>query len=159
MRRLLAVLVAVAGLAVAAWLLWPRAHEGDEAQIRAMIADMATRASQKDFAWVNDYVSESYRGEGGSKQGLKGYLLGYRMRSDWVTALPGKVEVELAPEAKTAKVSMVVALARKPAEKAEDLRSEEIAGVHRIDAELAKEEGDWRVTGARRRHAPVSDLF
>ncbi|HCF57623.1 MAG TPA: hypothetical protein DFS52_06470 [Myxococcales bacterium] len=159
MRRILAVVVVFSGLALAIWLLWPRGPEDDEALIRGVIADVAAKASQKDIGGVGEHVSESYRGEGGSKQELKRYLLGYTMRSDWVAVLPAKVEVDLAPEAKSAKVSMVVLLARTPAEKAEDLRADEVAGSHRIDAELAKEDGDWRVTTARRRDAAVSDLF
>jgi hypothetical protein len=159
MRRVLAVAVLGAGVVLAAWLLWPRPPDDDEALIRAAIAEMTRLASKKDIGGLGDHVSDGYHGEGGSKRDLKRYLLGYTMRSDWVSVLPAKVEVTLGPEPASAKVSMLILLARTPAERAEDLRAEQIAGSHQIEADFAKEDGEWRVFAARRRDARVSDLF
>jgi hypothetical protein len=69
-----------------------------------------------------------------------------------------KVEVSELEETK-ARLSMVVLLARTPAERAEDLATGEIAGSHRIEAEVAKEDGQWRVVSARRQDAGPADFL
>jgi hypothetical protein len=157
-RKVLAVAVALAGVALGAWLLWPKPPDDDEALIRKAVAEIAAAAAKKDIGGVAEHVSERYHGEGGSKTELKRYLLGYTMRSDWVSAVVAKLEIGPIEGGK-AKADMVVLLARKPAESADELRSEEIAGSHQIDVDFEKEDGTWRVVSAARRGATASDFI
>ena len=157
-RRIAAIALAVAGLALAAWLLWPRKPLDDEALIREAVAQMAERAGARDVAGVVEHVSDSYRGEAGDKRELKGYLLGYLMQSGAVAVLVPRLDVKLeGPTAASA--SLVVLLARTPAKKAEDVSPDQLAGTHRVEARFAKENGVWRVVDATRRDATAADLL
>ncbi|MBI5549808.1 MAG: hypothetical protein HY901_38470 [Deltaproteobacteria bacterium] len=160
MRRIAALAVVALGMGVAAWLLWPREPADDEQQIRAVIAKMAESAEKKDLSGILDHVSDGYRGEGGDKNGLKAYLLGYLLRSQIVTALPTEIDFSEPVQGGRAKVSLVVLLARIPAKKVDDIRPDQLIGTHHLEAELAKEEGArWRVVAAVRSDAGPGDLF
>jgi hypothetical protein len=158
MRRIaVAAAVAVAVL-LAAWRLWPRRPLDDEAQIRQVVARVAEQAAQKNVSGIVEAVSERYRGDGGDKQELKRYLLGYLMRSEAVAAIPANVQLVEPIAGGKARVSFVVLLARTPAKKVEDLRQEELVGAHRIEADLEKEGGtDWRAVSATWRQAAPAD--
>jgi len=156
-RRIAAVAVAALGLALAAWLLWPKKPADDEALIRQAIDRMAQKAGERDVGGILEHVSARYVGEGGAKRELRRYLLGYLLRSEVVAALPANVQLTEPPQDGKAKVSFVVLLARTPASKAEDLRAEELVGSHRIEAAMEKEDGVWRAVGARRSPASPQD--
>ncbi|HEY3449641.1 MAG TPA: hypothetical protein VGK67_25025 [Myxococcales bacterium] len=156
-RRIAAIATAAAGVLLAAWLLWPKKPDDDKALIRAAITRMAEKAAERDVNGILENVSERYQGEGGDKRELKRYLLGYLLRSEVVTALPANVQFAAPVENGKAKVSFVVLLARKPATKVEDLRTEELVGSHRIEAEMEKEDGVWRAVDANRRDASPQD--
>jgi hypothetical protein len=156
MRRAVAGAVLVVGAAVAVWLLWPRTPRSDEELIRETIGRMCGSASQKDVGGILEHVSDGYRGEGGSKDELKGYLLGYLLRSDIVSVLPGRVEVEV--RGSTARARLAVVLARVPLKTAAEASPGSLAGSHYIETELAKEaDGRWRVQTASRRDAAPLD--
>ena len=158
MRRLAAITVLVLGVLFAAWRLWPRKQEGDEAQIRRMVALMAQKAGERDVNGVLEHVSESYQGEGGDKRELKRYLLGYLLSSGAVAVIPANLQLEGPIEAGKARISLVALLSRTPADKTESLHPDQLVGAHRIDAELQKEGGaEWRVATATRRPASPED--
>ncbi len=156
MRRRLFVAVALAGAVALVWKLWPR-HQSDEDQIRALVADVARKAGEKDVSGVMEHVSEGYRGEGGDKRELKAMLLGYLLRSGVVAVLPSRLEFTRPPAGDQAAISFVVALARTPAQNAADLPADQLLGSHQIAAELTREDGTWRVTRAERRQAGLED--
>ena len=156
-RRVAASAIAAAGLVLAAWLLWPKKPADDEALIRQAITRMAQEAAERDVNGILAHVSERYAGEGGDKRELKRYLLGYLLRSEVVTALTANVQLAEPVAGGKAKVSFVVLLARKPAQKVEDLRTEELIGSHHIEAQMEKEDGVWRAVDATRRDASPQD--
>lgn len=157
-KRIAVVALGLGVMALAAWRLWPGAPVDDETLIRAAIDDMAAKAAKKDIAGILEHVGERYQGEGGSKRELKAYLLGYLMRSGLVAAIPANVRIEL-PSGDSAKVSLVVLLARTPAKSAEGVAPEQLIGSHRIEAKLAREAGSWSVVAATRRDAMPGDLL
>jgi len=157
-QRIAAIGVAVLGVLLAAWLLWPKKPLDDEALIRAAIAEMAEQAGERNVSGIVEHVSESYQGEAGNKRDLKAYLLGYLMQSGAVAAVPARVDVKL-EGAQAAQVSLVVLLARTPAKKAEEIGPEQLVGTHRIEARFAKEAGVWKVVDATRRDATPGDLL
>lgn len=156
-RRVAALAIAALGAALALWILWPKKPADDQALIAQAVAEMAQKAGERDVGGILERVSERYVGEGGNKRELKGYLLGYLLRSEVVTALPANLQFSEPPRDGKAKVAFVVLLARKPAQKAEDLRDEELVGSHRIEAGVEKEDGVWRVVTATRRDAGPQD--
>jgi len=156
MRSRLFVAVAFAVAVALAWKLWPR-HVSDEDQIRALVADVARKAGEKDVSGVMEHVSEAYRGEGGDKRELKAMLLGYLMRSGVVAVLPSNLQFTRPPAGDEAAIAFLVVLARTPAKSAADLPVDQLLGSHQIAAELTREGGVWRVTRAERRQAGLGD--
>jgi hypothetical protein len=155
MRRALAVVLVVSAVIAAAWLVWPREPPDDEALIREAIAQVGRAATEKDVGAILEHVSESYRGEGGNRDGLRRYLLGYILRSDWVSAIPRVLQVEV--DGDTANASLVVLLARGPVADPANVRPEGLVGSHYIESGWAREAGEWRVVTATRRDASTAD--
>ncbi|MGC4117938.1 MAG: hypothetical protein QM765_26000 [Myxococcales bacterium] len=156
-RRVAAIAVVGLGALLALFLLWPKQPADDQALIGRAITDMAKKAAERDVNGILEHVSERYAGEGGDKRELKRYLLGYLMRSEVVTALPANLQFLSEPKDGKARIRLVVLLARKPAQKVEDLRTEELIGSHRIEADMEKEDGVWRAVNATRRDASPKD--
>jgi hypothetical protein len=157
-KRVVAIVVAVVGLPLLAWLAWPKKPQDDKALITAAIAQMCEQAGKKDVNGILEHVSDGYRGEAGDKRELKAYLFGYLLRSGMVAAVPARVDVQV--EGERAKVALVVLLARTPARTAAEVGPDQLLGSHRIEAEFAREAPKtWRAVSATRRDAAPQDLL
>lgn len=147
-RRLLAAGILLAGLG-AAWLLLSGGEpDSDEAQIRALFRDAADKASERDISGVVAHVAPSYQGEGGDRDSLKRYLLGYTLRAEWVQAFERIESIEI--EGTRARATLQVLLARAKATGIEAVDQGAVVGSHRIEAVLEKLDGRWLVIEARR---------
>lgn len=156
MRRAFAVVLVIAAVCGAAWLLWPKEPDDDRALIRKAIDAMALAAEKKDIGGLLEPISPRYQGEGGGKQELKSYLLGYILRADWVSVVPSNVEVTLEGNSR-AKVSLVVLLARTARDESGQVSPEGVAGSHKIDAVFEREDEGWKVVSATRQDASLGD--
>ncbi|MFN7134360.1 MAG: hypothetical protein ACK4N5_19935, partial [Myxococcales bacterium] len=109
-RKPIAAAIVAGGVLLAYLLLRPSPASSDEAQIRALFRDAAEKASARDISGVMEHVAPDYRGEGGDRDELKRYLLGYTLRAEWVQALE-KVDA-LRIENDRAEVTLIVLLVR-----------------------------------------------
>jgi hypothetical protein len=155
-RRTLAIVVAVVGIGIAAWLLWPRHPLTDEEKIRLTIEAMAHGAEEKNVAAILDHVSDRYRGEAGSKEDLRGMLFGYLRSSDFVSAVIRGLSVEAQGDAADVTFRVILARVRTPEVKESDVIN---AGAHEIRAQLVKEDGEWRVSKATQKEIPVGEAL
>jgi len=158
MKRIAAIVALVSGVGLAAWILWPSPPDDDEALLKEAVTAMARGASEKDLPGVLDHVSETYKGEGGTRQELKRYLFGYVRSSEWVSVVPTRIEI-VSLEGTSAEVTLVALMLRGPAKDEAEVRQDDVVGAHRIDARFEKEDGEWRVVGAKRRAADLGELF
>ena len=157
-KRFVAIVVALVCLSLAVWLLWPKKPLDDEAMIREAVADACEQAGKRDVSGILEHVSDSYRGETGDKRELKGYLLGYLLRSGIVAAVPARIDVQVKGE--RAQVVIVVLLARTPAKTAAQVGPDQLIGSHRVEAEFAREAPKiWRALSATWRDATPQDLL
>src|SRR5579863_4626712 len=108
-RRTLAILVAAAGIALAAWLLWPKHPLSDEERIRLVVDAMARGAEEKNVAAILDHVSDKYRGEAGSKDELRGMLFAFLRNADFLSASIRSFSVEVQGAAADATFRVVLA--------------------------------------------------
>lgn len=138
--------IAAAFMALIVWGLWPRGGvETEEDRIRAVIESMAKATGERKVGDVMTHFSESYRGELGDKQGVRGYALGMFFRSQTMVAIPSGVEVTV--DGERADVSLRLSLARAPGGGGD---ANDVFGSHVIDATFANEDGSWRVLTAKR---------
>jgi hypothetical protein len=154
-KRAAAVAVLAAGFAVAAWLAWPRQPLSDEERVREVIARVARRAGAKEVGGMLEDVSERYRGEPGDKATLRQMLFTYLRRSDWVSAVPARLQVQVAGD--RARAAFVALLVRRPAKGEEDVRPEELAGSFAFEVDFEREGDRWRAVDARRREAGAAE--
>jgi len=136
-------IAAVAGallvLGVAAWMLRP-APATPEAQVRAVVEEMAAAARAHDPGKVLDHVSESFRSpELGSKPELRGYLLGELLRGGVVEARLLESRAEALPSGEVLFTGRLL-LGRTAG--GMDL------GQRAVEATFAREDGTWRMTRA-----------
>lgn len=149
MKRRTLILVA-AGLAVAAVVAVVARRgepETDEERIRALFGAAALAAEEKRIGDVVEGVSERFAEAGLDRQGVKRLVAGMVLRGDWVSVTIAGVAVGV--EGDRARVNVDVVTARGGKGRAlADLAPQE-AAAHRIACRLEREDGTWRVVGAR----------
>jgi hypothetical protein len=139
-RDLLIVGGAIA-VGVLLWVLTRSPARGPEDQVRALIEQAIEAAEESDVGDLMDLVSERYQGEGGDRAGLRQYLTGM--------VLGGGIDVKVLTQqvsvaGDTAQAELDVVLVRG------GLRGAVTgdAGARTVRVDLAREDGDWKVTGS-----------
>ena len=147
--RTLAIGIAVLGVGGAVWLVWPRHPPSDEERIREAIEAMARGAEDRDVSAIAEHVSESYRGEAGTKDELKGLLFHFLHGADFVSVVLRGVHVDV--QGDQADVVLRVVLAR--VKGAPEVKESDVvnAGAHEIKAHFVREKDEWRVSQAAQR--------
>lgn len=131
--------------------------DSPEAEIRALIDRAEASVEARDVKPLKEMISERYADRRGrDKTALKGVLAGHLLGHRVVYLLVQVKEIELlAPD--RARAVVVVAMTGVPVESAEALVT--VTGqIHRIEVELVREQGDWRVIAADERPARI-DAF
>lgn len=139
-RDLLIVAGAIA-VGVLLWLLTRTPARGPDEQVRALITQAIEAAEEGDVGDLMDLVSERYQGEGGDRAGLRQYMTGMVMG--------GGIDVkvltqQVAIEGDTARAELDVVLVRGGLRGAVSGD----AGARTVQVDLAREDGDWKVTGS-----------
>ncbi len=129
----------------------------DEERIRTLVDDAARAAAEKRVSDVVEGVSESFRGEGLDRQGLKQLVAFHVLRGSWLAVLVAGTRVEVRGDAGDAVVDVVMSRTRQATTVAELLAAE--ATVHRFTLRLARERGGWKVTAAAWRPISVAELL
>jgi hypothetical protein len=146
--RLIGAILAV-GVGVAVLLLWPRKQEDESDKIKAMVVEMARAAEEKDMGEVMAHISEKFRGpEGVNKQQMKGFLAAQVLQGTWMRVFALELEATVTTPT-TASFKGKFVFGRAAAAKLEDLARESEVGRYLIEAELEKEDGDWKFVSAR----------
>ena len=139
LRNVLAVVVAlvVGGLVLA---LWPRHGLTPEEEIRALVARCVTSAEKKDMGVIADALAPDFRSGAGSRDEVKGYLLGVLMRNSAdVSVLNPTLEVTVAtPTSATIRGTFVFARGGGGPQMSR----------YDIEGSLEKRDGAWRFTSA-----------
>jgi len=138
------VLPTLAGLALLAACAGEPASP--EAEIRALFERAESAIEARDVKPVKEMISERYADRRGrDKAALKGVLAGHLLGHRVVYLFVQVKEIEIAsPDA--ARAVVVVAMTGVPVESAEALVT--VTGqIYRIEVELVREDGDWRVIG------------
>jgi hypothetical protein len=148
MRRLVlaaAALAALAGaVAVAVRLL--SEPPSDEDRIRALFAEAAKAAQEKRVSAAVECVSERFQGQGLDRRGVKQLVAFETLRGAWVSVAVTATSIEVAGDAATATVDLVLARGGAGKELVDLLPGE--ASAHRIDCTLEREDAGWRVVSA-----------
>ncbi|HTE49306.1 MAG TPA: hypothetical protein VK698_00425 [Kofleriaceae bacterium] len=124
---------------VLAWLLTRGPALGPEKQIAALIDDAVEDAEDGDVGDLMDAVSAAYQGEGGDRAGLRSYLTGLVLGGGIDVKVLSQ-QVAVAGDSATADLEVVVVRG--------GLRgaAEGDVGARTVHVELAREDGDWKVT-------------
>jgi uncharacterized protein YneF (UPF0154 family) len=156
MRRalLLTLLVlAVLGALLARRLL--RQPPSDEEQIRTLLVDAARAAEEKRIGDAVRDVSERFRGEGLDRREVKQFVAAQVLRGTWVSVTLAGTKIDVRNEVARAACDVVLSRSGKGTPLAELLPEQ--ASVHRFLLELAREDGKWKVVGARWRPVSVEE--
>jgi hypothetical protein len=125
--------------------------------VRAALAALEAAVEARDVAAIRERISDAYRdAEGRDERALAGLATFHFMRNQAVYALVRVHAIEF-PAPDRARVEAVVALAGTPIDDVESLLDVR-ADLHRMAAELADEDGSWRVAAAAWRPAALADL-
>lgn len=145
MRRWMPAATLVLAVMLAAFFGLRGAGSSDAEQIRGLIQDVAAGARAADIAATLEPVSQSYQGpEGLNRDQLKGFLFKqFRSRGPLGVAL-GPIAVDIQGE--TATASFEAVLVEGVEVTALHLAPEDGDLLH-FEVDLAREDGDWRVTG------------
>ena len=138
-RDLLIVAGAIA-VGVLIWLFTRAPAKGPEEQVRSLISQAIEDAEDGDVGDLMDVVSDRYQGQGGDRAGLRQYLTGM--------VLGGGIDVkvltqQVSVDGDVARAELDVVLVRG------GLRGAAMgdAGARTVRVDLAREDGDWKVTG------------
>jgi hypothetical protein len=149
--RTIALLVAAAAVALVVILVvalrWRSGRPPtDEERLRAAIAEIASRAADKDLDGMLEHVSARYRGEGENREGLGRLLRGYFLVRGGIFAYPTEVTVTVSGD--HAHTSTVAILARARVASVDELRPELTAGRQQVEVDWAREGERWRIINA-----------
>ena len=155
-RPLLALaLLLLAGLGAVASLRLLRQPPSDEEQIRAVLADAARAAEEKRIGDVVRDVSERFRGEGLDRREVKQLVAAHVLRGTWVSVTIAGAKIDIRGELARAACDVVLSRSGKGTPLAALLPEQ--ASVHRFLLDLAREEGKWKVVGARWRPVTLEE--
>ena len=156
-RRLLLVLAVLAAALAGLWVATRPGPPGDEALIRALLADAAAAAQAGKVSDAVAGLSERFQGEGLDRAGARRLLAGLVLRRQWVAITLAGVRVAVEGDRATARVDAV--LAGGGAGKAlVDLLPAE-ADAHRFDLRLEREADGWRVVTAAWRAISLAEAL
>jgi hypothetical protein len=139
LRNGLAALVALA-VGAAVLLLWPKKAVSPEEEIRALVARCVAAAEKKDVSTIADALAEDFRSGAGTREEVKGYLLGVLMRNPaGVGVLNPTLEVTVqSPTTASMRGTFIFARAGAGSEMSR----------YDIEGTLEKRDGAWRFTSA-----------
>jgi len=136
-----AIVAVVVAVTLLVWLVGRGPEPGPEAQIQKLIDESIEDVEEGEVGDLMDRVSDSYRGQGGDRRELRSYLTALLFR--------GGVDVkvlshQIAVTGETARVEMELVLVRGGLGGA----MEGDVGARTVRLDLAREDGDWKVTGS-----------
>lgn len=102
-------LLAAAGVVAVVLLIWlvPKACESDRSRIERMLRELAEAANRRDVAGMVRHVHAAYQGPwAGSRRAVQGYAFFAVQRYAVIQAQYGDVEIEIAADGKTARVTL-----------------------------------------------------
>jgi ketosteroid isomerase-like protein len=131
-----------------------------EEEVRALVADFARAADERDAGAALELISDGYADpHGRDKQALHALVVGYFLRHEALHVLARVKQVELAEPPEAARVLAVAALTGAPVADVGELAGIS-ADVYRFELEARREgDGRWRVASARWRPAQMGDLL
>ncbi|MCA9522457.1 MAG: hypothetical protein KC609_15870 [Myxococcales bacterium] len=93
-------------LVLGIWLV-PKACESDQARIERMLRELAEAANRRDVRGIVRHVHVAYQGPwAGDRRAVQGYVFFATQRFAVIQAQYGDVEIEIAPDNKTAQVTL-----------------------------------------------------
>ncbi len=151
-----AVVVLAAAGAFGGWRAL-RAKPSDEEQVRRLFTEAARAVEEKRVSDAMEVVSDRFRGQGLDRQGLRELVAWQALRGEWSAAavLGSRARVD----GQRAEATVDVALVRGGRGESLAERLPGDASVQRIDAELEREDGAWRVVAARWRTVAAADAL
>lgn len=154
--------LAAAALAAAAagWLAWraTRPGPGDEEAIAALFADGARAASERRVSDAVAALSERFRSASGwDRREVKQVVAAQVLRGEWVSVTVAGVRTAVEGNRARAAVHLVAARSGQGG-RLSDLLPHQATGL-RIDAELEREDGTWKVVAASHRQVPLPEAL
>jgi len=136
------------------------APDSPEARVRALVDRAGEAAAARDAGALLDLVSEDYRdAHGRDKRALKALVLRYVLANEAIHVTSRVKELAVGPDAERAELVVVAALTAAPVAEPGELAGLD-ADLFRFELEVSREaDGDWRVTSARWRRAPLAELL
>lgn len=131
--------LAVAGLAAALAIAWRLGQRppSDEEVIAAMLESMRAGAEAKDPSPILEHVAEGFRDERGmGRRELRGYLLGYFLGAQSISATFLSRRIEVNGRAATVQLRVL-------------LRRDGAGDPRRISLRLGKTSGEWKIESSR----------
>jgi hypothetical protein len=150
----LAVLLLVALAALVSVRLL-RKPPSDEEQIRTLLSDAARAAEEKRIGDAVRDVSERFHGEGLDRREVKQLVAAHVLRGTWVSVTIAGTKIDIRGDLARAAADVVLSRSGKGTPLAELLPVQ--ASVHRFLLDLAREEGKWKVVGARWRPVTLEE--
>lgn len=159
-RRVLLVAVLVAAAAAAALVALRAGREppADEEVIRALLDDAARAAEERRVADAVLPVSESFRGHGLDRQGVKRLVAFHVLRGEWVSVSIAGARIAVLGDAARASVDAVLARGSGKGKSLAALLPGE-ASAHRFALALVREPDGWRVVEADWRAVSLADAL
>lgn len=138
---------AVVAVALGLWWLSRPAPPTEEERIRMVLEGAARAASEKRPGDVVEALSESFRGEGLDRRGVKQLVALLTLRGEWVSVSISEARIVVLGAQALANVDAVLARAAGAGKGLADLLPTD-AAAHRFRCRLALEDGEWRVVEA-----------
>jgi len=151
---------AVAAAAAVGWLAWggSRAGPTDEEAIAALFADGARAAQERRLADAVAGLSERFRSASGwDRREVKRVVAAQVLRGEWVSVTVAGLRTSVEGDRARSAVHLVAARSGQGSRLA-DLLPHQATGL-RVDAELEREGGEWKVVAASHRAIPVAEAI
>ena len=132
-----------------------RKPPSDEEQIRILLVDAARATEEKRIGDAVRDVSERFHGEGLDRREVKQLVAAHVLRGTWVSVTIAGTKIDVRGELARAAADVVLSRSGKGTPLAELLPEQ--ASVHRFLLDLAREEGKWKVVGARWRPVTLEE--
>ena len=129
-----------------------------EQQIRELVARAVAAAEARDAGAVKALISERYRDEQGRDKRAVGATVGFYLLRHHAIHMLTRVDELAFPEADRAEAIVFAGLAGNAIPSVDALSSMR-ADLYRFELELAREDGDWRVTRAGWRKARFNEFL
>jgi hypothetical protein len=129
-----------------------------EDEIRALLVELERASRERDVSALRERVSERYLDrEGRAKPEIDALITGHYLRGGTVYLLLRLRALELGPQDATARADVLAGMARVPLDDWTRLRAAR-GDAYVFALDLAREDGEWRVTRAAWQPADLSDL-